>query len=100
VAERTREIGVRLALGATSGAVGRLIVSQGVKVVLVGVGLGLVAAIATTRLLSTLLYGVRALDPAVFIAMSLLMIAIGAFAAYIPARRASRVDPIESLRGD
>jgi putative ABC transport system permease protein len=100
VAERTREIGVRMALGATPGSVRRLVVSQGVKVVLLGVGLGVAAAIASTRLLSSLLYDVRAIDPAVFGAMSVLMIAIGMLASYMPARRASRVDPIESLRTD
>jgi len=100
VAERTREIGVRMALGATSASVRRLVVSQGVKVVLSGVVLGVAAAIASTRLLSSLLYDVRAIDPAVFVAMSLLMLAIGMLASYMPARRASRVDPIESLRAD
>jgi putative ABC transport system permease protein len=100
VAERTREIGVRMALGATAGAVRRMVVSQGAKVVLVGVVLGLAAALASTRLLDALLYEVNALDPVVFVAMSIMMLGIGMLASYVPARRASNVDAIESLRND
>lgn len=100
VAERTREIGVRMALGATAGVVRRQVVSQGTKVVLVGVVLGVAAAFAATRLLGTLLYNVEAVDLAVFVAMSLTMIVVGGLASYVPARRASGVDPIEALRGD
>jgi ABC-type antimicrobial peptide transport system permease subunit len=100
VAERTREIGVRMALGATAGAVRRLVMSQGARVVLVGLVLGVGAALASTRLLGTLLYDVKAVDPVVFGAMSLVMSAIGLLASYMPARRASKVDPIESLRSD
>jgi predicted permease len=100
VAERTREIGVRMALGATAGAVRRMVVSQGAKVVLVGTVVGLAAALASTRLLDALLYEVDALDPVVFVAMSLMMIGIGMLASYVPARRASNVDAIESLRND
>jgi hypothetical protein len=100
VAQRTREIGVRMALGATAAAVRRLIVSQGVRVVLIGVVIGLGVALASTRLLGTLLYGVKPVDPIVFAAMSLMMAAIGMLASYMPARRASSVAPIESLRSD
>jgi hypothetical protein len=100
VAERTREIGVRMALGASAGAVRRLVVSHGTKVVLAGAVLGVVAALASTRLLDALLYEISAVDPAVFVAMSIMMIGIGLLASYVPARRASRVDPIESLRND
>ena len=100
VAERTREIGVRMALGATAGAVRRMVVSQGAKVVLVGTVVGIAAALASTRLLDALLYEVNALDPVVFVAMSITMIGIGMVASYVPARRASNVDPIESLRND
>ena len=98
VAERTREIGVRMALGATAGAVRRMVVSQGARVVLVGTVVGIAAALASTRLLASLLYEVSALDPGVFIAMSIMMIAIGLLASYLPARRASNLDAIESLR--
>jgi ABC-type antimicrobial peptide transport system permease subunit len=100
VAERTREIGVRMALGATASAVRRMVVSQGTRVVMVGVGLGVAVAFAATRLLGSLLYGVKPVDPIVFGAMSLMMIAIGVVASYVPARRASSVNPIESLRSD
>ena len=100
VAERTREIGVRMALGATAGAVRRMVVSQGAKVVLVGTVVGVAAALASTRLLDALLYEVDALDPVVFVAMSIMMIGIGMLASYVPARRASNVDAIESLRND
>ena len=74
VAERTREIGVRMALGATAGAVRRMVVSQGAKVVLVGAVVGVAVALASTRLLKTLLYEVDAVDPVVFVAMSIMMI--------------------------
>ena len=100
VAERTREIGVRMALGATSGTVRRMVVSQGARVVLIGVVIGVGAAFATTRFLGTLLYEVKAVDPIVFVAMSLMMLGVGMLASYMPARRASSVDPIESLRSD
>jgi putative ABC transport system permease protein len=100
VAERTREIGVRMALGATSAAVRRMVVSQGARVVLTGAVIGVVVALASTRLLDTLLYGVDAVNPIVFVTMSIMMVGIGMLASYVPARRASRVDPIESLRND
>jgi predicted permease len=100
VAERTREIGVRMALGATAGAVRRMVVSQGAKVVLIGATIGIAVAFASTRFLETLLYEVSAVDPVVFVAMSVMMTGIGMLASYLPARRASRVDPIESLRLD
>jgi putative ABC transport system permease protein len=100
VAERTREIGVRMALGATAGAVRRMVVSQGAKVVLVGAVVGVVAALASTRFLDALLYEVDAVDPVVFAGMAIMMIGIGMLASYVPARRASNVNPIESLRND
>jgi ABC-type lipoprotein release transport system permease subunit len=100
VAERTREIGVRMALGATAGVVRRQVVSQGTKVVLAGVVLGAGAALASTKLLGRLLFEVRAVDPIVFAAMSVAMLAVGILASYVPARRASSVNPIESMRTD
>ena len=100
VAQRTREIGVRMALGATAAAVRRQVVSQGARVVLIGIAIGMIAAFASTRLLAALLYEVKAVDPLVFVAMSLMMIAMGMLASYVPARRASSVPPIEALRSD
>ena len=100
VAERTREIGVRMALGATAGSVRRMVVTQGAKVVLVGVVIGVGVALFSTRALGTLLYNVDAVDPMVFVAMSGMLVAVGMLASYLPARKASRVDPIESLRSD
>jgi predicted permease len=100
VAQRTREIGVRMALGATTSVVRRQVASEGTKVVLVGVAIGVPAAFASTRLLGRLLYDVKAVDPLVFAAMSLMMVGIGWLASYLPARRASSVDPIEALRSD
>ena len=100
VAERTREIGVRMALGATTTRVRRQVVSQGTRVVLIGVVIGIGVAIASTRLMSALLFDVKAVDPLVFAAMSVMMLAIGMLASYVPARRASSVDPVVSLRSD
>ena len=100
VAERTREIGVRMALGATAGTVQRMVVTQGSRIVMIGVVIGIAAAIAATRLLASLLFGVKAVDPVLFAAMSVMMIGIGMVASYMPARRASNVDPLESMRSD
>lgn len=100
VAGRTKEIGVRMALGSTSDAVQKMVVLQGLRVVTIGVVVGIVAAVASTRVLSTMLYGTSALDPLVFVATSLTLLAVGALASYVPARRASLVDPVESLRGE
>jgi ABC-type lipoprotein release transport system permease subunit len=77
-----------------------MVVSQGAKVVLVGTVMGVLAALASTRFVETLLYEVDAVNPVVFAAMSIMMIGIGMLASYVPARRASNVDPIESLRND
>ncbi|HKS06342.1 MAG TPA: ABC transporter permease [Gemmatimonadaceae bacterium] len=100
VAERTREIGVRMALGARADQVRRMVVGQGARVLGIGVAIGIIAAALTTRFLGTMLFGVQPVDVATFVAMSLMMVGIGLFASYMPARRASNVDPIESLRGD
>lgn len=98
VAQRTREIGIRMALGAQTGAVLKLAVGYGMKLVIAGLVIGLVAAFALTRVMSTLLFGVTATDPATFTLISLLLIAVAAIASYIPARRATRVNPIIALR--
>ncbi len=100
VAERTREIGVRMALGATAKAVRRQIVSQGARVVMIGVVIGIGAAMASTRLMNALLFNVKAVDPLVYAAMAVMMVVIGAAASYMPARRASSVDPVVALRSD
>lgn len=98
VAQRTREIGIRMALGAQTAAVLKLALAYGMKLVIIGVAIGLVAAFALTRLMSTLLFGVTATDPITFTLISLLLIGVAALASYIPARRATKVNPIIALR--
>jgi len=100
VAERTREIGVRMALGARAEQVRRMVVGQGTRVVGIGVAIGLLAALWLTQALGSLLFHVAPVDAPTFIVMSLSMIAVGLLASYLPARRASKVDPIVSLRGE
>ena len=98
VVRRTREIGIRVALGAQQQTVLSLVVRQGLKLVLIGIGIGLVAAFAMTRLVSSLLYGVTATDPATFAGVSLLLIAVSLIACGLPARRAAAIDPMTALR--
>ena len=100
VAERTREIGVRMALGARAEQVRGMVVAQGARVVGAGVAIGIAVALASTRALGSLLFGVKELDVFTFIGMSLSMVLVGLLASSLPARRASNVNPIESMRGD
>jgi putative ABC transport system permease protein len=98
VTQRTHEMGIRMALGASRGEILKMVVGQGMKLVLSGLVLGLVVSLAVTRLLTTLLFGTSARDPLTFVAVTLLLIIVALLAAYIPARRASQVDPIVALR--
>jgi len=98
VTQRTSEIGVRVALGAQPKDVFRIIVGEGLRLALFGVGVGLVAALVLTRLLQSFLFGISAYDPLTFIAVSLLLTLVAVAASYFPARRATRVDPMIALR--
>ncbi len=98
VAQRTNEIGVRIALGARGGEVIGLVLRQGMPAVLIGAGIGLAAAFAATRVMAGLLYEVSPTDPWTFAAVAAVVVLVALAASYIPARRASRVDPIEALR--
>jgi putative ABC transport system permease protein len=97
---RTRELGIRVALGADRAALLRLVIGQGTRLVLIGVALGLAAAFALTRFMSSLLFGVSTVDPLTFAIVPAVLIAVALVASYIPARRASRVDPMQALRAE
>ena len=100
VAQRTNEIGIRIALGAAKSTIFRLIVGQAMFLVAISVAVGLVGAFAATRLLNNLLYGIGASDPITFVGIVLLVTAVAFFAAWLPARRATRIDPILALRAE
>jgi len=98
VGQQTREIGIRMALGAQRKDVLHLILGAGVKTALLGIGIGIAAAVGLTRLMSGMLYGVTATDPLTFVGVAVLLVAVALFACYVPARRAMRMDPMVALR--
>jgi putative ABC transport system permease protein len=98
VEQRTQEIGIRMALGAEPGSVQKMIVMQGMLLALIGVVIGVAGSLALTRLMSSLLYGVKPWDPVTFAVTAALLTVVALFACFFPARRASRVDPMVALR--
>jgi ABC-type antimicrobial peptide transport system permease subunit len=98
VAQRTKEFGVRMALGAQRVDVLRMVLARGMILAFVGIGLGLAGAFALTRLMDTLLFGVTPTDPSTFLGVSVLLVAVAFLASYLPAKRATQVDPMEALR--
>jgi ABC-type antimicrobial peptide transport system permease subunit len=100
VAQRSREIGIRMALGAQAADVRSLVVNQAVRLGATGLAIGIAGALAVTRVFDSLLFGVTASDPVTFASVSATLITVLVLAAYLPARRATRVDPIVALRAD
>ena len=100
VVQRTREMGVRLALGATTSQINALVFERGMQIVLGGIGLGLIAALAARRVIESQLFGVTVLDVPALILAALLLIGAAIVASMLPARRATKVNPIEALRAE
>jgi len=100
VTQRSRELGVRLALGAATRDLLGLVLRQGMRLVMIGVGVGLIAALAATRLLRSMLFNVSSTDPVTFIVIALVLLGVSLLAIWIPARRATKVDPIIALRAE
>jgi predicted permease len=100
VAQRTQEMGIRMALGADRAAIRKMVVGHGMRLALAGVGAGIAASFGLTRLLSTFLFGVKPWDPAVFVSAPLILTAIALVAVWLPAARASKVDPMQALRAE
>ncbi len=100
VAQRTHEIGIRIALGADGATVRRLIVRQGMKLTAVGLTIGAALAVGLTRVIETMLFGVSATDPTIFVGVGGLLALVAFLSNYVPAYRASRGDPVSALRGE
>jgi ABC-type antimicrobial peptide transport system permease subunit len=100
VAQRTRELGVRIALGASRGNVLALVLGQGARLALAGVAIGLVAALLLTRVVASLLHGIQPVDPVTFIAVPSALLVVTIAACWVPARRATRVHPLVAMRAD
>ena len=100
VAQRTHEVGIRVALGARTTDVLQLVLGQGARLIAVGIGLGLVAAFGLTRVLKTFLFETTPTDPLTYLLISFLLTAVALIACYVPARRAARLDPLVALRSE
>jgi ABC-type antimicrobial peptide transport system permease subunit len=100
VTQRRQELGIRMALGAHSGNILSLVLKRGMKLTLIGLALGLIGAVASTRLLRDMLFGIKPFDPLTFAAMTLLLVCISLVACFLPARRATKVDPMNVLRNE
>jgi putative ABC transport system permease protein len=98
VTRKTHEIGIRMALGAKPVDVLGMVIRQGITLALIGVAIGVVAALGVTRLVTSMIYGVTPYDPVTFVTVAILLVLVAAIACYIPARRAMRVDPMIALR--
>jgi ABC-type antimicrobial peptide transport system permease subunit len=100
VAQRKRELGIRVALGADQGTVLKQVLGEGLKLTVIGTVLGLAGAAGAARLVEGLLYNVAAMDPVAFVGVPTVLVGVAAFAVYLPARRASRADPMRALKSD